>query len=373
MKQNRWIITLAGLALGATAFAGDSDKKTVAPITPLDDAWSFSLSLPGWIPWQQGDTGINDQISHIKLGPNDIIPKVDMIADVRGEAHKGRFSVLGEFLYMSLSDGIGTKTVVKKIDVQMDQIMGDLAVAFRVIESPRGYLDVVGGVRYTNLFQQLVTQPSAERIDAASTQLVDAVSDRIATTLPNGALRKLIAAKLPDVSELGHPSTLPIGPIGGRLPARVRDRIQAIIDARKAALAAAVQARAQAVGAAAQAAAQQRVNAIKNDLSKKIARAVESKLDARRARTDDWFDPYVGLRGRYLLDDKFYVTAKADIGGFGVGADLTWTAEVALGWHLTKSIYSEIGYRALSVDYEKDGLTYDMITHGPQMTLGIVF
>lgn len=56
------------------------------------------------------------------------------------------------------------------------------------------------------------------------------------------------------MSELGHPSTLPIAPIGGRFPAGVRDRIQQIIDARKAALAAAVQARAQAVGAAAQAA-----------------------------------------------------------------------------------------------------------------------
>lgn len=362
---------LASLALGITAFAGDNDKKTIAP--PPEDSWQFKLSAPGWIPWQEGDTGVNGQISHIALGPNDLIPKLDMIADVRGEAHKGRFSLLGEFMYMSLSDGIGTKTVVKKVDVQMDQIMGELAVAFRIIESPRGYLDVVGGVRYTNLFQQLVTQPSSERINAASTQLVDTVSERIATALSAGALRKLIATKLPDGSELNRPSTLPIPPIGGRLPAEVRDRIQSIIDARKAALAAAVQTRAQAVGATAQAAAQQRVDAIKKDLSKKIAHAVESKLDTRVARTDDWFDPFVGLRGRYDLNDKYYVTAKADIGGFGVGADLTWTAEVALGWHLTTRIYSEVGYRALGVDYEKDGLTYDMITHGPQVTLGIEF
>ena len=31
------------------------------------------------------------------------------------------------------------------------------------------------------------------------------------------------------------------------------------------------------------------------------------------------------------------------------------------------------GCRALGVDYEGDGLTYDMITHGAQITLGIQF
>lgn len=29
--------------------------------------------------------------------------------------------------------------------------------------------------------------------------------------------------------------------------------------------------------------------------------------------------------------------------------------------------------RALGVDYEQNGLTYDMITHGPQVTHGIIF
>ena len=117
---------LAGLALGVTAFAGDNGKKTVVP--PPEDSWQFKLALPAWIPWVEGDTGVNGLVSHITLGP-DIIPKIDMAADIRAEAHKGRFSIMGEFLYMSLSDGIGTNTAVKKIDVQVDQTMGDFAVA----------------------------------------------------------------------------------------------------------------------------------------------------------------------------------------------------------------------------------------------------
>lgn len=381
MKFRQPLLFLLTLALApvlhVAACAGELDKKVVTPPTPLDDGWHFGLSLPGWIPWLEGDTGVNGLVSHVSLGPDTIVPRVDMIADVRLEARKGRFSVLGEFLYMSLSDGIGTPTVVKKVDVQLDQIMGDLAVAYRVIDRPRGYLDLVAGVRYTNLFQQAVTQPNAELIGKRSTDLVDAVAGaaraRIDAAVPDGALRKLIAARLPDAPELNRPTTLPIAPLDGRLGDKLRERVQAIIDARKAALAAAVQARAQAVGAAARDAAQRRVDAVKHDLSREIARTLEGKLDARVARLDDWFDPYVGFRARYNLNEKFYLTAKADIGGFGVGSDLTWTAEAALGWKVMRNLYSEIGYRAIGVDYEKDGLTYDMITHGPQMTLGITF
>lgn len=365
-----YFITLASLALSAAAFAGTLEKKAVAP--PEEERWEFMLSAPGWIPWMVGDTGVNGVVSHISLGPDTMVPKFDMVADVRGEARKGRWSVMGEFFYASLSDGISTNTAVKKVDVQVDQMFGDLNIAWRIIDSPRGYLALVGGLRYTNLFQQLVTQADAERIDATSTHLVDVVSDRIATALSAAVLRQSIATDLPDTSELAHPSTLAVAPLGGRLGERARGQIQTIIAARQAELTAAVQAREQAVGAA-RVAAQQRVDSIKKDLSKKIARVVESSLDTRVARTDDWWDPYVGFRGRCQLNDKFYVSAKADIGGFGVGADITWTAEAALGWKVSERIFSEVGYRAAGVDYEKDGLVYDMITHGPQVTVGVEF
>ena len=64
---------------------------------------------------------------------------------------------------------------------------------------------------------------------------------------------------------------------------------------------------------------------------------------------------------------------KADIGGFGVGSQLTWTAEGAIGCQVTPRIFTEVAYRALAYDYEGNGLTYDMITHGPQATVGITF
>ena len=321
---------LAGLALGTSAFAGDNDKKTIAPLTPLDDAWRFSLSMPGWIPWLQGDSGVNGITTHIDLGPDDIVPRIDMAADIRMEAHKGRFSIMGEFLYMSLSDGIGTNTVVKKLDVQVDQTMGDLGMAWRVIDSPRGYLDVVGGVRYTNYYQKLALQPNDARIDEVSGNLA------VAGTL----LRLRVAQALAALA--GKDPTLPIAPLDGDQAARLATAIA-------------------------------KIKGNTADRKAKIARLLHDALGRTVSRTDDWFDPYIGLRGRYNLNDKFYVTAKGDIGGFGVGSDLTWTAEAALGCQLSRSIFAEVGYRALGVDLDKDGLVMDTVTHGPQVTLGITF
>jgi hypothetical protein len=47
--------------------------------------------------------------------------------------------------------------------------------------------------------------------------------------------------------------------------------------------------------------------------------------------------------------------------------------EGVIGVSLTQSILTEVGYRALSIDYENDGLLFDAITHGPQITTGITF
>ena len=120
-------------------------------------------------------------------------------------------------------------------------------------------------------------------------------------------------------------------------------------------------------------AAQAELDELKEDISDDIAKEVESKLNARAARTDDWWDPFIGLRARYNFNDRFYVTAKGDIGGFGVGSEFTWQAEAALGFHLTQNVFTEVGYRAFGVDYENDGLTYDVVMHGAQVTLGIEF
>lgn len=354
----------AVLALGVTAFAGENDKKAITPTEPEQaQPWKFALSLPAWIPWQTGEVGINGTTSHIKLGPNDLIPKIDMIAYVRAEAHKGRFGIMGEYSYMSLSDGVGAAGLVKKLDVRMDQHIGELALSWRVVEGERGWLDVFGGVRYTNLYQALGLHADEGAIDNASQRFVDTVADRLARGAKE-RLAPLIQERITDrlTSLRENAPALPQGPLGDAIRGIVARRVQAIVEKRRAELDGAIKSGVQA-----------RVAAVKASISREIAHALTEKLDTRVARTDDWWDPFVGLRGHYDLSKAFYLTGRADIGGFGVGSELSWQVNAGLGCRMTRNLYTELTYRLYDVNYRHDGLTYDVLTHGFELSAGLNF
>jgi len=321
-------LLLLTLACAGVVHAGEVtlQPKEVAP--PAQDQWQFNLALPLWATWQTGEYTLQGHTAHVDLGPDDFIPRIDMASDIRFEAHKGRFGVMGEFLYLALSDGIGTKTAVQKMDLQVDQMMADIAVTWRIYESPKASVDVLGGIRYTNYFQQVALQGNDERINQIASQLA-AASTAVNITKELSALK-------------GSDPTVPIAPLDAGAIRKVASAIKHV----KGSVA---------------------------ERQEKIASILHNQLDRTVSRLDDWWDPYIGLRGCYNLTNSLYVTAKADIGGFGVGADLTWQAEAALGLMLTKYAYAELGYRAIGLDYQHAGMHMDTITHGIQMTVGLAF
>jgi hypothetical protein len=44
-----------------------------------------------------------------------------------------------------------------------------------------------------------------------------------------------------------------------------------------------------------------------------------------------------------------------------------------VGINLTRSIFTEIGYRALGGNFEENNFRFDVVMHGPQITTGITF
>jgi hypothetical protein len=84
-----------------------------------------------------------------------------------------------------------------------------------------------------------------------------------------------------------------------------------------------------------------------------------------------WVDPMVGAKGRYNINETWFVNGWAMVGGFGAGSDITWDLLAAVGYQYNEHISFGLGYRALGVDYDHDGFVYDVVQHGP--ILGTVF
>lgn len=92
-------------------------------------------------------------------------------------------------------------------------------------------------------------------------------------------------------------------------------------------------------------------------------------------RRDDWVDPVVGAEYTWPLATEWSVLLRGDVGGFGLGSDLTWQGFAILRWQPDPRFGAAIAYRYIDVDYSSgrgdDRFTYDMATSGP--AAGIVF
>ncbi len=119
------------------------------------------------------------------------------------------------------------------------------------------------------------------------------------------------------------------------------------------------------------------------DLSLAVDASVDlGKLGLERSRsfavarsgTLDWVDPFVGARVRHELTPGSELQLLGDIGGFGVGSDLTWQLFAGYGFAFWQSnLHGLIGYRALAVDYSQGSgakeNNLDLILHGPVVGL----
>lgn len=119
--------------------------------------------------------------------------------------------------------------------------------------------------------------------------------------------------------------------------------------------------------------AQARTNQLKAALAAQVAGSLTTALNGSFSLYENWFDPFIGLRGRYNLTKALYLTGEPDVGGFGVGSEITWQVCGALGCQITRNIYSEIGYRYLYLDYDTTSFIMQASLHGAQITVGLHF
>src|SRR6266480_760154 len=388
MNMRFSLFTGALLAVVGPLVAGSVElapKETAPPSITQSEPWHFTIAAPGWIAGLDGTIGVRGVNADINIGFDQILQHLDMIFAMRAEAQKGPFGIYGEVIYIGLSDNAQINGLINNVHEQVDEYLVDGALSWRLINQPRGSLDLAAGTHYTNIYERLELHSDPVAIQQASVRFVDDISAALRERLHNDISSSDFIDKLKnkirtDITDrIGnaldrHESRpdIPIGPLGGRIREEIAQRVEHFIELKKAELRARIDALVER-GLDRRAAVDRVVNEAKARIANQLAVRLNKTLSQTLSRDDYWFDPYVGLRARYNFNKTYYTALRGEIGGFGVGADLMWEVETVVGINLTRSIFTEIGYRALGGNYEDNGLRFDAVMHGPQITTGITF
>jgi len=342
------------------------ETKEVQPVVKKTEPWEIKVGGPGWLANVSGITGFHGFNQNISVDVGQLLRHINVIYAFNGEVRKGRFGVLGGLLYLNAQAGTPERSgLVSKVDLGLQQFGGQFFGSYRVIDGPRGWLDLLVGFRDTYVGQQVGLQANNLAIDAASTQLVDDVAQRVGIRVSDlGTLiRTDIINKLTALDN--RTPILPVGPVAEFLKGKILDAVEQQIQSQLPPLEAAIQAKVQA-----------RVNQVKTGLENRISNYLTGQLNRSFSFYDNWVDPLIGLRGRFNLTKAFYLTAQTDVGGFGIGSDIAVEVYAALGCQVTRNIYSEVGYHYLYDDFRDEGANdflYQVSLHGVQISAGLNF
>jgi opacity protein-like surface antigen len=88
---------------------------------------------------------------------------------------------------------------------------------------------------------------------------------------------------------------------------------------------------------------------------------------------ESWWDPVIGVRVLVPIAEAWTLVGYADIGGFGVGSDLTYQLLAGVNWQFAKSATAKAGYRYIYQDYKNNGFVWDMTASGFYLGAGFRF
>lgn len=396
---------LPAIAAASLAHAGTVASDVVIPQAPDDPGWTFRVEPYGWLTGLNGRTGVGPLVANVDQSFSDIFDDINMAAALQIEARRGRLGILADGFYADLgSSGETPGPFYDDAGLDIKQFIGELAVAWRVYESPKAFVDVYAGMRYNDLKTDVSGSP-----DLAGNQAIgQTVADRVVSTI-NERVDSEVESRADDFeSAAAAERDLIEEDLRSAVLNDARDRVErdvrrqldrfgrdhgfgknhrlvrvvtAEVKAERLALARAnaqlatakLRASADATLQTEVAKAQAQVNKSEASLAKAIGNRITAALPTEASADVNWIDPIIGLRAQYDLTEKWYLAAKSDIGGFGVGSDFTWTAQATVGYQINESVSTEIGYRYMDSDFTDGAFVYDVAEHGVYLGLNVRF
>jgi hypothetical protein len=380
--MNRTAFTLVGIILGLTlngraaadqtsaaessrsfspvcAFLRDSilEPKQPFELVPGKDpnGWTFVIEPYLWATALSGTTQISPGPAiAINASAKNLLQNLDWGVMAMAEARKGRWGILADGFYAELSPDVKLGgTFYNSADLNVQQAFASLALAYRVIDDRRGFVDLYAGARYNYMGLQAEFETSPSGIAAFADGFTERLSTRIRSVVAE-ALPEMIG-KEPDLRRLLARQRL--GSRFGRSQSALRELIKAEAIAQ--------------INPTAK--AQSDLKEAKKKFSSALANDIEDALPQDAAGDQWWVDPIVGLRGQLNFTRWLYLTLQSDVGGFGAGSQITWNVLGALGANFTRNVFGELGYRYMYVDYNRNGVLYDMNSYGIFMSIGFKF
>jgi len=84
-----------------------------------------------------------------------------------------------------------------------------------------------------------------------------------------------------------------------------------------------------------------------------------------------WADPVVGIRALFHVTPALTFNVWADVGGFGIGSDVSWRLVAGVDYKFNNCVSIDAGWAILDVDYQDGPFAYDVRESGPY--LGVTF
>lgn len=172
LAKNPGAARSAGLALaGLVALA--------AGPAAAQDGWTFAVSPYVWLPGLTTSVDTPDGQVEIDSSASEAISELDFAFMAAAEARKDRWGLILDFIYSDLSTSTPTPLGILFSEAEVDTKMTVFTTyaGYRVYESERGFVEILGGGRFYSLDVDLTLEPG--RRPGRSFELSDSWADPV--------------------------------------------------------------------------------------------------------------------------------------------------------------------------------------------------
>lgn len=147
----------------------------------LDDEWHFTLSpLFLWGMSIDGSSTVGSEELPLEVDFNDVLENLSFVFTVHYEMQKGDWTLFAEYQYVDLEPSFTTPPG-GNADIDFQDQMAELGVAYRVASFGRNDLELLGGARFTGQDLDLKIGPGVQLLDVSDSWVDGFIGLRVFT------------------------------------------------------------------------------------------------------------------------------------------------------------------------------------------------